>query len=109
MGLEELQVAWNAQADEYNQWDELGLDEIVAFAQEQALIGAATEIERLRGVVNELAALAQHTDGCSWITPLPTGEGYWGCDCGLDRLVLDGEPTETALTPNNQGESGAAK
>ena len=34
MGIEELQAMWNAQADKYNSWDELGLDEIVAFAQE---------------------------------------------------------------------------
>ena len=34
MGIEELQAMWNAQADQYNSWDELGLDEIVAFAQE---------------------------------------------------------------------------
>lgn len=34
MSIEELQTMWNAQADKYNSWDELGLDEIVAFAQE---------------------------------------------------------------------------
>lgn len=60
----------------------------------------AEEIAYLRGTVVELAKLSQHADNCSWITPLPTGEGYWGCDCGLDRLVLDGEPTDEALTPN---------
>jgi hypothetical protein len=61
---------------------------------------AHDEIENMRQTVTKLAALAQHSDGCSWITPLPTGEGYWGCDCGLDSLVLDGEPTDVALTPN---------
>lgn len=60
----------------------------------------ADEISYLRGTVVELAKLAQHADNCSWITPLPTGEGCWGCDCGLGRLVLDGEPTDAALTPN---------
>jgi hypothetical protein len=34
MNLEGLEAAWNAQADSMNQWDELGLDEIVWFAQE---------------------------------------------------------------------------
>ena len=34
MGLEELEAAWNANADRFNQWSELGIDEIVAFAQE---------------------------------------------------------------------------
>ena len=33
MGIDELKAAWNAQADRYNHWDELGLDEIVAFAK----------------------------------------------------------------------------
>lgn len=31
--LQELEAAWNAQADHMNTWDELGLDEIVAWAQ----------------------------------------------------------------------------
>ena len=66
----------------------------------ETLEAQANEIEHLRRTVAELSALAQHSDECSWITPLPTGEGYWGCDCGLDRLVLDGEPTDAALTPN---------
>lgn len=34
MTVQELQAAWNAQADKQNQWDELGLDEIVYFAQQ---------------------------------------------------------------------------
>ena len=29
----ELEALWNAQADEYNQWASLGLDEMIAFAQ----------------------------------------------------------------------------
>ncbi|SBV37806.1 hypothetical protein STPYR_12749 [uncultured Stenotrophomonas sp.] len=35
MTIDELKTAWNAQADAMNQWDELGIDEIVDFAQEQ--------------------------------------------------------------------------
>jgi hypothetical protein len=31
--LDELKALWNSQADQMNQWDELGIDEIVAFAQ----------------------------------------------------------------------------
>lgn len=34
MTIPELQAAWNAQSDKHNQWDELGIDEIVAFAQQ---------------------------------------------------------------------------
>lgn len=45
MSIEELQAAWNAQADRYIQWEELRLDEIVAFAQQRALIVAAETFE----------------------------------------------------------------
>jgi hypothetical protein len=37
LGLDELRDAWNAQADASNSWDELGMDEIIWFAQQQAL------------------------------------------------------------------------
>ena len=37
MGLDDLRDAWNAQADAVNSWDELGIDEIIWFAQQQAL------------------------------------------------------------------------
>jgi hypothetical protein len=35
--IDDLRNAWNAQADAANSWDELGIDEIVWFAQQQAL------------------------------------------------------------------------
>jgi hypothetical protein len=31
--FDELKALWNSQADQMNQWDELGIDEIVDFAQ----------------------------------------------------------------------------
>ena len=37
LGIEDLQTDWNAQADAFNSWDELGIDEIVCWAQRQAL------------------------------------------------------------------------
>jgi hypothetical protein len=37
LGIEDLEAAWNAQADAFNSWDELGIDEIVCWAQRQAL------------------------------------------------------------------------
>ena len=37
LGIEDLEAAWNAQADAFNSWDELGIDEIVFWAQRQAL------------------------------------------------------------------------
>jgi hypothetical protein len=35
--IDDLRNAWNAQADAANSWDELGIDEIAWFAQQQAL------------------------------------------------------------------------
>lgn len=35
--LDQLRDKWNAQADAFNTWDELGIDEIVWWAQRQAL------------------------------------------------------------------------
>ncbi len=46
MGLDELEVAWNAQADKFNQWQDLGLDEIVAFAQEEEREASAKRAEK---------------------------------------------------------------
>jgi len=37
LSLEQLRNAWNAQADAANNWDELGVDEIIWWAQRQAL------------------------------------------------------------------------
>lgn len=48
MGIDELKEVWNAQPDKCNQWDELGLDEIVAFSQQQTLITAAETFEDVR-------------------------------------------------------------
>jgi hypothetical protein len=33
MTVDELKKRWNSEADHMNQWDELGLDEIVFYAQ----------------------------------------------------------------------------
>lgn len=52
-----LKAAWNAKADKYNQWDDLGIDEIVAFALEVERVRAADDrarlVRRLR-VANDL-------------------------------------------------------
>ncbi len=41
--IDELRAAWNAVADQHNQWDALGIDEIVEFAQARS---ASAERER---------------------------------------------------------------
>ena len=37
LSVEDLRNAWNEQADQFNSWDDLGIDEIVWWAQRQAL------------------------------------------------------------------------
>ena len=54
LGVEELKTLWNANADIYNSWDSLGLDEIVEFAQRQELRRIADWVEQLR---NDLPAM----------------------------------------------------
>src|ERR1700685_1103315 len=46
--------------------------------------------------MDKLRERFQHKVDCKWITPLATGEGYWGCDCGLDKLLLELEDYEQA-------------
>ena len=45
MKIDELKARWNAGTDRYNQWDELCLNEIVAFAQQECLKEAAEKFE----------------------------------------------------------------
>jgi hypothetical protein len=59
--VEDLKATWNAQADAMNQWDELGLDEIVHFAQEQMLAGIGNTIAALRWTAAALQAIAPDT------------------------------------------------
>jgi hypothetical protein len=37
LSIDDLRDAWNAQSDAFNSWDELGIDEIIWFAQQQAI------------------------------------------------------------------------
>lgn len=54
MNIEHIRNAWNAQADEYNQWDSLDADERVSFALQQA----NNETADVNGaLLNEQAAL----------------------------------------------------
>jgi hypothetical protein len=48
LGIEDLEAAWNAQADAFNSWDELGIDEIVWWAQRQALARYGTPANNTR-------------------------------------------------------------
>lgn len=46
MEIDELEAAWNAQADKFNQWQDLGLEEIVAFAQDVEREASAKRAEK---------------------------------------------------------------
>ena len=57
LSIDDLRDAWNAQSDAFNSWDELGIDEIIWFAQQQAIaryacpaIQPVPVTERLPGV-----------------------------------------------------------
>jgi hypothetical protein len=65
LGLDDLRNAWNAQADAANSWDELGLDEIICFAQ-QAIV------RQCRPAVAPLAQPGPWVDGmpCDFIRTL---------------------------------------
>jgi len=79
LGVDELRDAWNAQADAANSWDELGMDEMLCFAQQQALArwgrpavaaGAATRPALVRyGVCWEGIPSNQLL--------VPMDDGYW--------------------------------
>lgn len=60
MKLNELEEAWNAQSDRLNQWCELGLDEIVHFAQEQEREACAKVCEQQLGFIAECPEMAQY-------------------------------------------------
>jgi len=50
-----LKAAWNEQAYQFNQWDDLGIDEIVAFAQKQ-------EREKCAAICDEIANSTEPDD-----------------------------------------------
>ena len=56
MKYEEIRHAWNAQADEFNQWVELGLGEKVEWA---ARLGAAKERAARQAAQTEVADLKE--------------------------------------------------
>ena len=110
MTLDELEAAWNAQADPFNQWEELGIDEIVAFAQQQALIEAAEAFEGTRAfnwscartyengssIGGELRLMAHERDIWTWegatVTTLKLGKLIY-CDTKVrSDLACYGKP-----------------
>jgi len=75
-------------------------------SSEHKLAASQADADHRKTVIIKLAALATHSDKCTWATPLPTGCGYWGCNYGLDELVLCGEPTEQAINAAMRGKEG---
>ena len=62
MNYEEIKAAWNAQADEYNQWDELNEIEKI----EWAAVNAAA-MERASRAVAVYRAVQQERDECALV------------------------------------------
>lgn len=63
--LDELKALWDAQADEYNKWGALGLDEMVEFAQKIAREDCARQLEltpsEVRLMAGEMSAQEMRT------------------------------------------------
>jgi hypothetical protein len=86
LGIDDLRDAWNAQSDAFNSWDELGIDEIIWFAQQQAIARyahlAQPEPADLSGVSwpdsGPITARAVFADGTCYLLdtqPEPEPEG----------------------------------
>ena len=60
-------ASWNAQADEYNQWSELGEDEKIEWAVACAKAAPPAVVEPLTD--EQLAAMMRETWGCASIAP----------------------------------------
>lgn len=67
---------------------------------DRAAIESLAPAQQLKpDVIPTLARLARHADDCMHTAPLPTGDGYWHCTCGLDNIVLDGELLDHVTQP----------
>jgi hypothetical protein len=56
LSIDDLRDAWNAQSDAFNSWDELGIDEIIWFAQQQAIARYALPQPEPESAFTHLAA-----------------------------------------------------
>ena len=95
--LEDLRDAWNAQADAVNSWDELGMDEIIWFAQQQALARwgrPVTQPEPVGPTDEEILALSQWHEvsytlsNGSVVYPLQEGSDMKDAVLSFTRAVL---------------------
>jgi hypothetical protein len=75
-------------------------DMLAKFAelQHQRERQAVAVSDKWKVIATKLAKLARHAGDCLWAHHLPTGEGVWGCTCGLDSMVLDGELIDPPFT-----------
>ena len=74
MNYEEIKAAWNAQADEYNQWSELSEIEKIEFAAVHA-----AEMERASRAVAVYRAKQEEREACEqacWDVDEPAYLGY---------------------------------
>jgi|GEM_PF-3905700 len=65
----ELEALWNAQADEYNQWASLGLDEMIEFAQAENWMTQLNQAEEDHPQAEALLAVSwnlEHGQQVAW-------------------------------------------
>jgi len=56
------------------------------------VVDAVKKLEqRVKYFSEALEQYGRHMPDCTWITPLPTGRGFFGCTCGLDAIRLEAE------------------
>lgn len=58
--LDELKAMWNAKADRFNRWHDIGMDEIVEFAQEVGRAECAREIAALPHLIQALNDIIEY-------------------------------------------------
>ena len=91
MTYDEIRTAWNAQADEHNQWDELGEDEKIEWAASIAaakVVGSGVGQEGWAPVSERLPGFM---DSCDWLMPMTEAK--------RERWILANESMATASVP----------
>jgi hypothetical protein len=110
--LEDLRDAWSAQAA-VNSWDELGMDEIIWFAQQQALARWGRPTITPIPISERLPAPEDcDADGRCWFSSCLNADGRWNLEdrtSGMNgwyshwlpahALPLPGQPAPTAPAP----------
>lgn len=55
-------------------------------------------VEETKRLYDALVKFGKHAKDCLFDAPLATGDGFWGCDCGFDKALIDLEPMALPAT-----------